>query len=152
MEPPRRSFPDLAWTYPFGRSASHGAHAPWVSDGARTRDVLDHNQVLYQLSYTHHANGPNMSWTTLCSVKCTGQGLAGVISSGWEPPQSARPERDPRSLSTWCCPGRAVERTPPHGSSKAPQSTLGHRRAHDDCPLWQAPGSRPAGTSGVPVP
>jgi hypothetical protein len=25
-----------------------------VSDGTRTRDVLDHNQVLYQLSYTHH--------------------------------------------------------------------------------------------------
>ena len=37
-----------------------------VSDGTRTRDVLDHNQVLYQLSYTHHAKGPNMfSWTTL---------------------------------------------------------------------------------------
>jgi hypothetical protein len=31
-----------------------------VSDGTRTRDVLDHNQVLYQLSYTHHASGPNM--------------------------------------------------------------------------------------------
>ncbi len=30
--------------------ARHG-----VSDGARTRDILDHNQVLYQLSYTHHA-------------------------------------------------------------------------------------------------
>jgi hypothetical protein len=28
-----------------------------VSDGTRTRDVLDHNQVLYQLSYTHHATG-----------------------------------------------------------------------------------------------
>jgi hypothetical protein len=26
-----------------------------VSDGTRTRDILDHNQVLYQLSYTHHA-------------------------------------------------------------------------------------------------
>jgi hypothetical protein len=36
------------------------AHALRVSDGTRTRDVLDHNQVLYQLSYTHHANGPNM--------------------------------------------------------------------------------------------
>lgn len=31
------------------RPAEHG-----VSDGTRTRDVLDHNQVLYQLSYTHH--------------------------------------------------------------------------------------------------
>lgn len=28
-----------------------------VSDGARTRDILDHNQVLYQLSYTHHRAG-----------------------------------------------------------------------------------------------
>ena len=26
-----------------------------MSDGARTRDILDHNQVLYLLSYTHHA-------------------------------------------------------------------------------------------------
>jgi hypothetical protein len=25
-----------------------------VSDGFRTRDLLDHNQVLYQLSYAHH--------------------------------------------------------------------------------------------------
>lgn len=28
-----------------------------VDDGARTRDPLDHNQVLYQLSYNHHASG-----------------------------------------------------------------------------------------------
>jgi hypothetical protein len=26
-----------------------------VSDGTRTRGHLDHNQVLYQLSYTHRA-------------------------------------------------------------------------------------------------
>ena len=25
-----------------------------VADGTRTRDVLDHNQVLYQLNYSHH--------------------------------------------------------------------------------------------------
>jgi len=25
-----------------------------VSDGARTRDIPDHNRVLYQLSYAHH--------------------------------------------------------------------------------------------------
>lgn len=25
-----------------------------VDDGTRTRDVLDHNQVLYQLNYIHH--------------------------------------------------------------------------------------------------
>lgn len=33
-------------------SASMAGHR--VSDGTRTRDHLDHNQVLYQLSYTHH--------------------------------------------------------------------------------------------------
>ena len=31
------------------------ASATGVSDGARTRDTQDHNLVLYQLSYTHHA-------------------------------------------------------------------------------------------------
>gem|GEM_PF-5435049 len=34
---------------PQGYGASLG-----VADGARTRDVLDHNQVLYQLNYSHH--------------------------------------------------------------------------------------------------
>jgi hypothetical protein len=59
------------------RRAIPDAHAPRVSDGARTRDILDHNQVLYQLSYTHHASGPNaVSRTMLRSVKCTGRGLA----------------------------------------------------------------------------
>jgi hypothetical protein len=42
------------------RRAIPDAHAPRVSDGTRTRDILDHNQVLYQLSYTHHASGPIM--------------------------------------------------------------------------------------------
>jgi hypothetical protein len=37
-----------------------------VSDGTRTRDFLDHNQVLYQLSYTHHGR------TDPRRVKCTG--------------------------------------------------------------------------------
>jgi hypothetical protein len=51
-------------------------HPPGVSDGTRTRDILDHNQVLYQLSYTHHASGPtSASRTMLRSVKCTGQCL-----------------------------------------------------------------------------
>ena len=63
----RRSFPDSVVPIV----------APGVSDGARTRDILDHNQVLYQLSYTHHASGPNaVSRTMLRSVKCTGRGLA----------------------------------------------------------------------------
>jgi hypothetical protein len=47
-----------------------------VSDGTRTRDILDHNQVLYQLSYTHHASGPNtVRGPLLSSVKCTGRDL-----------------------------------------------------------------------------
>jgi hypothetical protein len=29
-----------------------------VSDGGRTRDNRDHNPVLYQLSYAHHAVQP----------------------------------------------------------------------------------------------
>jgi hypothetical protein len=29
-----------------------------VSDGTRTRDRLDHNQELYQLSYAHQGSGP----------------------------------------------------------------------------------------------
>ncbi len=28
-----------------------------MSDGARTRDIRDHNATLYQLSYTHHGCG-----------------------------------------------------------------------------------------------
>ena len=31
-----------------------------VSNGARTRDLLDHNQALYQLSYTHHVCPPDL--------------------------------------------------------------------------------------------
>ena len=36
------------------RSVDAGRLRLRVSDGTRTRDHLDHNQVLYQLSYTHH--------------------------------------------------------------------------------------------------
>ena len=53
----------------FPESASETAQKPFLvvpgnfwsgkgkraTDGARTRDVLDHNQVLYQLSYGRHA-------------------------------------------------------------------------------------------------
>lgn len=47
---------DREWLTPArglsGGSATHAANG--VSNGTRTRDHLDHNQVLYQLSYTHH--------------------------------------------------------------------------------------------------
>jgi hypothetical protein len=62
MEPPRRSLPDLALDLPFWAFAHRtdiALTSLGVSDGTRTRDVLDHNQVLYQLSYTHHASGPS---------------------------------------------------------------------------------------------
>ena len=29
----------------------------WVTDGTRTRNVQNHNLVLYQLSYSHHLSG-----------------------------------------------------------------------------------------------
>ena len=52
------------------------AYAPGVSDGTRTRDILDHNQVLYHLSYTHHATAREpVPRATLRSVKCTGRRL-----------------------------------------------------------------------------
>lgn len=43
------------WKTTEGRSAfANRPSAFRVSDGTRTRGILDHNQVLYQLSYTHH--------------------------------------------------------------------------------------------------
>ena len=37
-----------------GRSPCRPKRSDGVDDETRTRDILDHNQVLYQLSYTHH--------------------------------------------------------------------------------------------------
>ena len=37
-----------------------------VSNGARTRGLLDHNQALCQLSYTHHAQPRPNEAATLC--------------------------------------------------------------------------------------
>ena len=34
-----------------------------VADGTRTRDVLDHNQVLYQLNYSHHMHKRSHRYT-----------------------------------------------------------------------------------------
>jgi hypothetical protein len=39
-----------------------------VSDGTRTRDSLDHNQGLYQLSYTHHSTPALKLPAPSCSV------------------------------------------------------------------------------------
>ncbi|SPF03331.1 hypothetical protein SMA5143A_4103 [Streptomyces sp. MA5143a] len=43
-----------------------------VSDGTRTRDILDHNQVLYQLSYTHHDRRFIRRFPRPAEKKCTG--------------------------------------------------------------------------------
>lgn len=40
-----------------------------MSNGTRTRDILDHNQVLYHLSYTHHDRSFRPA-----EKKCTGSG------------------------------------------------------------------------------
>ena len=59
-----------------------------MSDGTRTRDIRDHNQVLYQLSYTHHdsptarATGEQRKCT--CSQPLLSSGLDPVS----EPPNS----------------------------------------------------------------
>lgn len=56
-----------------------------MSNGIRTRDILDHNQVLYQLSYTHH--GPLHQWRlTNDSVSVTPLGnLRGFLPLGCVP-------------------------------------------------------------------
>lgn len=35
-----------------------GGSSSGVTDGTRTRDIPDHNRVLYQLSYDHHGTRP----------------------------------------------------------------------------------------------
>jgi hypothetical protein len=39
-----------------------------VSDGTRTRGHLDHNQVLYQLSYTHHCRPYCDGWVIIATM------------------------------------------------------------------------------------
>jgi len=38
----------------FSVISNNSKESSGVSDGARTRDISDHNRVLYQLSYAHH--------------------------------------------------------------------------------------------------
>lgn len=68
-----------------------------VSDGARTHDPLDHNQVLCQLSYTHQGDRPGggrgdqssgvQSGTTLPGNGMTARSAAALAASvsgpGW---------------------------------------------------------------------
>jgi hypothetical protein len=50
-----------------------------VSDGTRTRDILDHNQVLYQLSYTHHALASPAPWTMVAGSVTAHRSGIGVV-------------------------------------------------------------------------
>ena len=52
-----------------------------MSDGTRTRDILDHNQVLYHLSYTHHDRRWKLSFPRPAEKKCTGS--EGVLAHGF---------------------------------------------------------------------
>jgi hypothetical protein len=58
----------------------HALEPGGVSDGTRTRDHLDHNQALYQLSYTHQG----ASCCSRTPVKCSGYVVpySGTASGG----------------------------------------------------------------------
>ncbi len=61
-----------------------------VSDGTRTRDILDHNQVLYHLSYTHHGPVDREEFLPRpAEKKCTGS--EGVLVHGF----ARRPRSSP---------------------------------------------------------
>jgi hypothetical protein len=67
-----------------------------VSDGARTRDILDHNQVLYQLSYTHHDCGARFGDRVAQSRQSTRRADASItaVAAAW--------------ASSWVGPGGAT--------------------------------------------
>ena len=52
-----------------------------VADAARTRDLLNHNQVLYQLSYSHHMQGFHTRATDENYTRLSGR-RAGVCRNG----------------------------------------------------------------------
>lgn len=56
-----------------------------MSDGTRTRGILDHNQVLYQLSYTHHARQLDFVVSLPAEKKCTGS--EGVLAHAFPGPR-----------------------------------------------------------------
>ena len=75
-----------------------------VSDGARTRDTQDHNLVLYQLSYTHHARGPGPG----NGSKTTGDGQPSDAAGGGgasDPasPEASRSANDPTTSAAAAC-------------------------------------------------
>ncbi len=57
-----------------------GGDVVGVSDGIRTRGHLDHNQVLYQLSYTHHVRPWGAAQTSVSAQ------VSGWITRFWPSP------------------------------------------------------------------
>jgi hypothetical protein len=51
-----------------------------VSDGARTRDIPDHNRVLYQLSYAHHVEESITRWSLPRSLESMSRGIRTVLA------------------------------------------------------------------------
>jgi hypothetical protein len=65
---------------------------PGVSDGIRTRGHLDHNQVLYLLSYAHHCGADIGRGATECIGRAAPAGNQAQASGASEPPCcAARP-------------------------------------------------------------
>ena len=65
----------------FGFQARIPLHKPvlrGVSDGDRTRDRLDHNQELYQLSYAHRVSGKSTGRAGGALLRWPGQGSIGA--------------------------------------------------------------------------
>src|SRR5207249_7047160 len=82
-----------------------------VNDGARTRDILDHNQVLYQLSYIHHARGPFPVTSARTSYRAAASGWNRVTRLA----EAAR-QRRRRGPVRWSVPAAARRRS--GGSSR----------------------------------
>lgn len=102
-----------------------GASSYRVSNGTRTRDILDHNQVLYHLSYTHHVRAFPTGREKVYRVRegaralISRRGVAapgGAVTSAFSR-GAGRPARPPPAPAR--SPGRAAGRRPPRGSTAA---------------------------------
>lgn len=93
---------------PRARSEKTGPSGDGVSDGTRTRGHLDHNQVLYQLSYTHHLSGRFLAFAFPAPTGRTLQDPRGCSRQGFPvgritPEPGRRPDRRAgQAVGTWC--------------------------------------------------
>lgn len=86
-----------------GARCSSGPPTDGVDNGARTRDLLDHNQALYQLSYIHQETAPPVR-TGRAGKKCSG--TTARAPTGVTPTRpravvpSAQPSRTRRTIAS----------------------------------------------------